>query len=219
MVLKKRFKFKPYQVIMHIAALLPFLMTVFAYFTDPSFSSNIQRIEFRTGRWALVFLILSLVGTPLYQIFRLKQGTVIRKTLGRYAFFYALVHGLVFLVLDYAFDWRLIWITLQDTLYIILGIIAFLILLAMMMTSNPQSMVMLKDNWKRLHRFVYLAAVLAVLHYLLIEKSDTTWPVIAAVVLGILFLVRIPFIRDRIAVQKNTKRISISTKSKSESTT
>lgn len=221
MVLNGRLKFKPYQIVMHIAALMPFVIAVFDYLFDPSFSSNVQRIEFRTGRWALVFLILSLFGTPLYKIFHLKQGPVIRKTLGRYAFFYALLHGLVFLILDYAFDLRLIWITLSDTLYLVLGIIAFFILLLLMITSNPQSMALLKENWKRLHRFVYAAAILAVIHYFLIEKSDITWPLIATIILGILFLVRIPVIRDRLAIKKKKKKISISTKSrsKSESTT
>ena len=214
MVLSKRFKFKPYQIVMHVLAITPLAFALLDFLIDPSFRTNVQRVEFRTGRWALIFVLLSLFGTPLYQILRLKQGTVIRKTLGRYAFVYAFLHVLTFLWLDYAFNLRLIWITLGDTLYLILGIVAFTILLLMMITSNPASMAFLKDNWKRLHRFIYLGGILAILHYFLIEKSQTIWPIIASIVLSILFLVRIPFIRDRLAIKKKAKRISISTKTK-----
>jgi sulfoxide reductase heme-binding subunit YedZ len=199
---------------MHIASLLPFVFALFDFLFDPSFSSNIQRIEFRTGRWALIFLILSLIGTPLYQILRIKQGTVIRKTLGRYGFFYALLHVLAFLVLDYAFNLRLIWLTMGDTLYLVLGFVAFLILLAMMITSNPESMAFLKNYWKALHRFVYLTVALVIVHYILIEKSDISWPITASFIVGFLLLIRIPFIRDWLSIKKKTKKVRISTNTK-----
>jgi len=216
-VVLKRFRFTPFQIGLHFLSLIPFVITIFEYISDASFSLNIQRIEFRTGRLALIWLILSLFCSPVYWITGFTQAFKARKTLGRYAFFYALLHALTFLILDYAFDLRLIWITLVDTLYIIIGILAFTILLLLMITSNPQSQAYLKKNWDRLHKLVYAAAVLAIIHFFLIEKSDLRWPLVASITLGFLFLVRIPYIRDRLTRKKKHRQVVITTQSRKTS--
>jgi len=212
MVLKKRFKFSLFQIVVHVASLLPFIFLLYDYFFDRLFRFNIQQIEYRTGRLAIIWLILSLTCTPIFKIFGFGQAMKVRKPLGRYAFLYALLHVFTYFVLDYALNFRLILESLADTIYIIFGALAFLILLAMMITSNEKSMVILKKNWMRLHRFVYLAGVLAVLHYFLIVKADIRNPVLAAAALGLLFLLRVPAIQNRLSRRKPVKRIRISTK-------
>ncbi|MCE5208890.1 MAG: ferric reductase-like transmembrane domain-containing protein [Chloroflexi bacterium] len=209
----KRFSFTPFQIGLHAFSLLPFSIFVFNFLTDAGFSGNIQRLEFRTGRLALIWLILSLFCSPVYWLTGYREAFKARKTLGRYAFFYAFLHGMVFLVLDYAFDIHLILITLGDTLYLLLGIIAFIILLLLAVTSNPQSQAILKKNWGRLHKLVYLAAILGVIHYFLIEKSDTRWPLTAAIILSGLLVVRFPAIHKRITLRKQANKVVIKTRS------
>ncbi len=213
----KRFQFSLFQILVHLASLTPLAVAIFDFLTDPSFSGNVQRLEFRTGRLAIIWLILSLVGSPLYWLTGYYEFFKARKPLGRYAFLYAFLHFLAFLTLDYAWDLRLIWLSLGGTLYLLVGVIAFIILLLMAITSNPQSQAFLKRNWDRLHRFVYLAAALSVLHYFLIEKSDIRWPLIASAILGLLLLVRLPPIRERITLHKPVKKVTISTRTRKAS--
>jgi len=212
MVLKKQFKLTPFQIFVHITSILPFIFLLYDYFFDRLFRFNVQQIEYRTGRLAIIWLLLSLTSTPLFKIFGFGQAIKVRKTLGRYAFFYALLHVFTYFVLDYALNFRFILQTLGDTIYIIFGAISFLILLAMAITSNKKAMVILKKNWKRLHRFVYLAGISAVLHYFLIVKADFRNPILAASALGLLFLLRVPAIQNRLSIRKPAKRISVSTK-------
>lgn len=208
----KRFQFSPFQLVIHLVSLVPLAVAVFDFITDPSFSGNIQRLEFRTGRLAVIWLILSLFGSPLYWITGYYEFFKARKPLGRYAFFYALLHVIIFLWLDYAWNLRLIWMGLLDTPYLLVGLASFIILLLLAITSNPQSQAWLKKNWDRLHKLVYLAAALSLLHYFLIEKSDIRWPVFASIILGMLLLLRLPPIRERITRRKQVKKVVIRTR-------
>ena len=155
----------------------------------------------RSGRTAVALLLLSLAITPLRKIFNQPKLMRLRKPLGLYAALYAGLHFVTFAVWDYGLNLNLIWIELIQKPFLILGLGALLILAILAATSNRFAKMKLRTAWRWLQRLVYLAAVLAILHYLLAVKGDLltlqgdyTLPLMAAGALLILFLLRIPLI-------------------------
>ena len=97
--------FKFFQIITHIAALIPAALLVRDYTHNNLTFNPVQEAIFRTGKTALILLILSLSVTPVYIIFKFKQVIPLRRPLGLYAFGYASLHGCIFIGLDYGFNW------------------------------------------------------------------------------------------------------------------
>lgn len=162
----------------------------------------IQDLERRTGRHAITLLVLSLLSTPLNTLFGWKEPLKRRRALGLYAFMYASIHILIFLDLDYGLAWSLIIQTILEKPYIIFGLITFLMLVPLAVTSFDVWKVRLKKNWKRLHQTIYFIAPLAVLHFALSKKGDIfrlqgeiVRPLIYGLVVLILLLLRIPAVR------------------------
>lgn len=186
-------------LIVNIAAAVTLLQLAVGYATDSLGVVPVAELTARTGTAALVTLVLSLACTPLNILFGWRQALTVRKSLGLWAFVYALLHMLVFLGVDYGLDWRFIW---QDALlekrFIFVGLLALLILLPLALTSTKGWMRRLGRNWKRLHQLVYLAGVLAVLHYFILVKLDKTEPLIYAGVLALLLALRLPPVRRRV---------------------
>ena len=153
----------------------------------------IQEIITRTGRAALNLLILSLACTPLYTLTGFALFQRARRTLGLYAFLYVVVHFLTFAGWDYGFDLRLLWQAVFYQRYVIVGFAAGLILLALAITSTRGWQRRLGKWWKRLQRLVYLANVLAVLHFVwLLKEPSEALPY--AVVVAVLLVLRVPFV-------------------------
>ena len=153
----------------------------------------IQEIITRTGRAALNLLILSLACTPLYTLTGFALFQRARRTLGLYAFLYVVVHFLTFAGWDYGFDLRLLWQAVFYQRYVIVGFAAGLILLALAITSTRGWQRRLGKWWKRLQRLVYLANVLAVLHFVwLLKEPSEALPY--AFVVAVLLVLRVPFV-------------------------
>jgi sulfoxide reductase heme-binding subunit YedZ len=182
--------------IIHFGALLPLSVLVWRFFTGHLTVNPIQAATQFTGDVALVILLLSLVCTPAASILGFKGAIRYRRTLGLYAFFYAALHVLIFVGLDYTFRWGLIWDTLVEKRFIFFGFTAGLILLALAVTSFRWWMKRLGKNWKRLHRLVYLAGILVVLHYFWAVKADIRLPLLALWVLLGLLLIRVPTVKE-----------------------
>ena len=162
----------------------------------------IQDIEQRTGRLAILWLVLSLTCTPLGNIFGWKEMIKRRRTIGLYAFMMAFIHVGIFLGLDFGFAFDLIIAEILEKRFILLGALAYLGLTLLAATSFKYWQKTLKKNWKRLHRTVYLIAPLVVLHYGLAKKGnllslqgDIVRPVIYAVVITLLLVMRIKTVR------------------------
>jgi sulfoxide reductase heme-binding subunit YedZ len=151
----------------------------------------IQAATLRTGKLALIFLLLSLACTPISSLLKFKLVLKVRRTLGLFAFMYAAIHVLIFFVLDYGLDLRLIWNAVIEKRYILAGAGAFLILLPLALTSFKWWMKSLGKNWKRLHRLVYLAGVFVIVHYIWLVKSDIRVPLLYGAVLLLFLLVRV----------------------------
>jgi sulfoxide reductase heme-binding subunit YedZ len=158
----------------------------------------VQELTIRTGTMALLLLVLSLAATPLNALFGWRWALPLRKMLGLYAFFYASLHALTFFVVDYGLDLALIWADVGEKRYIYAGSAAFLLLLPLALTSTRAAMRRLGKNWKRLHRLVYVAAPLAVVHYLWAVKSDIRLPLLYAAVLALLLALRLPALKRRL---------------------
>lgn len=125
-----------------------------------------------TGRWALRFLLMSLTVTPVREVFRLVALAPLRRTLGLFSLFYASIHFLVYILFLLELRWSEIGGDILERPYITVGFVAFLILVALGVTS-PKSMVrLLGRRWKPLHRLVYLSIVLAIMHLVWILRTD-----------------------------------------------
>jgi sulfoxide reductase heme-binding subunit YedZ len=144
-------------------------------------------LEQELGQWALRFLIAGLCVTPLRQLTGVSLMRF-RRALGLLAFWYVCLHLLTYMALDQGLDWAAIWADIVKRPYITVGMVSFVVLVPLALTSNNASIRRLgAQGWNRLHKLVYLAAAGGALHYVLLVKS---WPleplVYAAIVAGLL---------------------------------
>jgi len=154
-------------------------------------ANPVEFIERHFGKWALIFLCLTLSMTPLRRITHMNQWILYRRMLGLFTFFYATVHLLCYIGLDYHFAWIDIKNDIIKHRYVLVGFLGWLLLLPLAITSSEKMMRKLKSNWKRLHRLIYLIAILGVLHFAWLVKKDITEPLIYALIVLILFLLRL----------------------------
>ena len=164
----------PLQVIVHLAGWLPLGLLAVDFFAHRLTANPIQAIEQRTGIQALTFLLFTLACTPAASIFGWKELTKRRKALGNYAFLYAALHLFTFFGIDYGFDLSSIWADVWNKSYIIIGAVAYVLLLPLAVTSFQYWMKRLGKNWKRLHRLIYVITLLVVLHFLFVVKGNIT---------------------------------------------
>ena len=181
------------KVALWLLALLPFVRLVYLGFNDNLGANPIEFVEHSTGTWALVALLVTLAMTPI----RLLTGQVwqiqLRRLLGLFMFFYACLHIITYVWLDFAFIWQDITKDIVKHPRILVGFAAFILTIPLAATSNSYMIKRLKTNWKKLHQSVYLIAILVVLHYLLLVKKDVTEPLYYAVALVILLGIRVYF--------------------------
>jgi sulfoxide reductase heme-binding subunit YedZ len=191
------------QLLTHIGSILPLGILVWDFYTNQLTVNPIQAATQRTGKIALVLLVLSLACTPMNTIFHFPRILNLRKLFGLYAFLYASIHVLIFTVIDYGLDWRQILQTVTENQYLWTGITAFVILLALAITAIDYFKAQMGKNWKRLQRGVYLVGILVVVHYLMVIKGsvvklrgDIFQPLLYGSVLSILLLLRLPAIKN-----------------------
>jgi sulfoxide reductase heme-binding subunit YedZ len=188
-------RFSPFQIFVHLASLVPLALIVYLSLTDGLTANPVQDLTLRTGKAALWLLVLSLAATPMNTLFGFRQAIKVRRALGLYAFLYASLHVIVFFYVDYALDFALILQDVGSKRYVIIGAATFLVLLPLALTSTRGWMKRLGKNWKRLHKLVYLAGVLAVVHYVWLVKSDIREPLAFGLAVGLLLLARVPSVR------------------------
>ncbi|MGO3344695.1 MAG: sulfite oxidase heme-binding subunit YedZ [Marinomonas sp.] len=155
------------------------------YFPDPG-----KLLMPLSGAWAGVFIVLVLALTPLSKIKILRFLSRYRRFIGLSAFFYTLLHLVVYLVLFAGLSWSWISSDLIDKPYIYAGVLALSILFVLAVTSTKKMMRRLGRNWKKLHRFMYLAALAVVAHLWWQVKSDITTAVWFSVFLIPLLMMR-----------------------------
>ncbi len=179
--------------------LLPLAILAWQLYAGLLGANPIDEVADSTGEWALRFLLIALTATPLKRLFGWTWTIRIRRMLGLYAFFYASLHLFTYLLLDQFFDWGEIWLDILDRPFITVGMLAFVLLLPLAITSNKSMMRRLGRNWKRLHRLAYIIPALGVLHFWWLVKADVLEPLVYGVVLAVLLGSRV---RAGIAVKK-----------------
>lgn len=153
-------------------------------------ANPIEKITHRTGWWALALLTVTLVVTPLRRLAHRPGWIRYRRLLGLFAFFYATLHLLTYLVLDQFFGWSYIVEDIVERPFITIGFLAWLILLGLASTSTSGWMRRLKRNWQRLHRLVYVAAIMAGVHFLWKVKADVREPLVFLSIIVVLLAIR-----------------------------
>lgn len=150
-----------------------------------------EALEHATGFSALWFLLASLSATPLRQLTGLAGFSRLRRPLGLWAFSYGVVHLNCYLIFDQSLLWSEIGADIVERPYITVGFSAFLILLVLAATSPARVVKRLGGRrWRAIHRWAYVAAVLAVFHFLWLVKKDITEPFLAAMTLILLLAIR-----------------------------
>ena len=172
-------------------ALIPFIWLLLKVFQNDLGPDPAQALSIETGEWALRFLLLTLAITPFRQIFRVAEIARLRRMIGLFAFFYASIHFLSWMAFILGFRWLAIAEELVERPYITVGFLAYVILFLLGVTSTNSMVRRLGKNWKRLHKFVYAASILAIVHLLWILRTDVTEAVIYGVLLAILLGYRI----------------------------
>ena len=149
----------------------------------------IEKLVRDSGTYAIYALLIALAVTPLRRLTGLKVLARLRRLLGLTAFAYVSLHWGLWLGVDLFFAWDLLLDDLQHRPFILVGFAAWLILLALAVTSTRRAMSWLQKNWQRLHRLVYVAGVLAVLHVLWLTRADfgpvTVYALILLLLLGL----------------------------------
>ena len=145
-----------------------------------------ETIQLATGRWALKFLLISLAITPIRRLTGWNIVIQYRRMLGLFTFFYAAAHFLSYWAFDLGFSFAAMIGDILKRPFIALGFAAFMLLLPLAVTSTKGWIRRLGKKWAQLHRVVYLAAVLAVIHFAWKVKVFTGDPVIYAVIVTIL---------------------------------
>jgi sulfoxide reductase heme-binding subunit YedZ len=193
------------RMLMLIAGWVPAAITVIQALNGQLGFNPVETALRRTGRTAVIFLLLSLAATPINKIFKLPAVGRLRKPLGLFAALYAGLHFAAFAIWDYQLSLGLIWAAIIEKPFIILGLFALIILAVLAGTSFRFALRQLGKKWVYLHRLVYLAAVLVILHYLLAVKGDLfslqgnyTMPLVAAGFLILLFVLRIPWVHQKL---------------------
>ena len=177
--------------LVYVIGLVPAGVYFYLGTTDQLGADPLKVLEKALGLWALRLLIATLTITPLRQVLGVNLIRF-RRALGLLAFYYAALHLSTYLVLDQGLDWTVIWADIIKRPYITIGMASFLVLVPLALTSNNVAIRRLgSQGWARLHKLVYLAAVGAALHFVLLVKSWPLEPIVYAAIVAALLVYRL----------------------------
>lgn len=180
------------KAIVFLLSLLPLAGLAVGAFQDTLGANPIEKITHTTGYWTLTFLLITLAATPLRRLSGWPWPIRLRRMLGLFAFFYACLHFLTYLVLDQFFDWPAIVEDIGKRPYITIGFTAFTLLIPLALTSSDAMIRRLGgERWRKLHRLIYPIAVAGVIHYAWLVKKDLSKPLVFAALLTLLLSMRL----------------------------
>ena len=179
------------KTIVWAVALVPLARLLYGFWTDDLTVNPIEYVTRELGDTGLQLLLASLALTPLRILFGIGWPVTLRRLLGLFAFTYVVLHFGVWIVLDHFFDWRTMLDDVVKRPWITVGVAALLLLAPLAATSTTGMIRRLGSvAWRRLHRLVYVAAVLGVLHYIWLAKKVLIDPWVYAAVLVLLLGIR-----------------------------
>ena len=153
----------------------------------------VDRVINYFGEWTLIFVLLTLSMTPLKIITKSLEWIKFRRMLGLFTFFYASIHMLSYVGLDYRFDFEPLFNDVLKKKFIFIGFSAWLLLIPLAITSSDKMVKILKKNWKKLHSLVYIISIFGVLHFIWLSKTIFFKPLIFLIILIFLLLFRVNF--------------------------
>jgi sulfoxide reductase heme-binding subunit YedZ len=199
----------------HIIASLPILLTAYEYITGTLPIVLDRHLVIRFGAVGLAFLIAAFSITPISILMQRTDLKPIRRPLGVYGFCYIALHLLAYLWLSNGFDWPLILRDLGERRAMSIGLLAFALLMPLALTSTNDWQRRLGRRWKILHRLVYFAMPLSILHYFWLERDIKDWVTVYAVLVVLLFAIRLPTVKQFLSHKREHQEI-VQTKTKPE---
>lgn len=180
------------KVLLFGLCLVPLLLLIWRFYHDELGANPIENITHKTGDWTIRFLLITLCVTPFRKLLNQPKLARFRRMLGLFAFFYGCLHLTTWVWLDKFFDLHEMWRDVVKRRYITVGMIGFVLLLPLAITSTAGWVRRLGFvRWQRLHRLVYFSALAGVVHYYWLVKSDVRLPLLYAGILTVLLGYRI----------------------------
>ena len=180
------------KILIFINALVPLAVLGYDALNGNTGANPVEFFLRTTGVLTLIFLLITLAVTPLRKMFGWNELIKSRRMLGLYAFFYAFLHLITYSIFDKSFDLAAIGADVLQRPFIAVGMLAFFLLIPLAVTSTNGMIKRLGGkNWAKLHKLTYPIAILGVIHFWLIVKSDLRYPVFFAFILAILLGYRI----------------------------
>ena len=184
---------KYYKPSIFFLSLIPFFIIIYKIYFNQLGPEPVKEITHHTGEWTLIFICLTLAMTPLKKLTNLNIWVQFRRMLGLFVFFYATIHLLTYVGIDYRFKWEPIFDDVLKKKYIYIGFSAWLLLIPLAITSSQKMMKLLKHNWKKIHKLIYVIAIFGALHYIWLSKTIFFKPLIFAVIIFVLLIFRLNF--------------------------
>ena len=179
------------KIVVFLLSSIPFLLLAYDTLQQQLGANPIETLHFRLGDWALRFLCIGLALTPLKKITGFKDLNRFRRMIGLFAFFYASLHFFVYIGLDLSFSLEQLVDEIPKSPYIIVGLLTYACLIPLALTSTQAMQKRLGKRWRQLHRLVYLAAILAVTHYIWMLKVNLAEPILYAILVTFLLGFRV----------------------------
>ena len=174
-----------------ILSTIPILFILYKIYFNKLSPEPVKEITHFTGEWTLIFICLTLSMTPLKRLTNFNIWISFRRMLGLFVFFYASLHLLTYVGIDYRFNLQPIIDDVLKKKYIFIGFAAWVLLLPLVVTSSQMMMKLLKNNWKKLHRLIYVIAIFGALHYIWLSKTIFFRPLVYLVIILVLLALRI----------------------------
>ena len=181
------------KIFVFLLCLWPLYSIIYQIFYNKLGAEPVDKIINHFGEWSLIFIFLTLSMSPLKKITNSTIWIKYRRMLGLFVFFYASIHMLSYVGLDYRFDFKPLINDVLKKKFIFIGFSAWLLLIPLAITSSDKMVKILKQNWKKIHRLIYVIGIFGVLHFIWLSKTIFFKPLIFLVILIILLLFRVNF--------------------------
>ena len=181
---------------------IPFALLIYSALTDNLGVNPVETLTHETGEWALRFLLFTLCITPLRRLTHANWLIKLRRMLGLFAFFYAVLHFIAYLWLDQFFDWQEILIDIPKRPFITIGFLSFVLLLPLALTSSNAMQRRLKKKWLTLHKLVYVIPMLVIVHFIWTLKADYSEPLFYTFIFLVLMISRAIYDRKNRNIKK-----------------
>jgi sulfoxide reductase heme-binding subunit YedZ len=189
-------KYRSYiKVFVFLFALLPLLQLFLGVMQNSLGPDPAKALAHLSGEWALRFLIITMAITPLRIVTRSSEWVHYRRMMGLFVFFYAVLHLLIYCVFLLGLQWQDLWADILERPYITVGFGAWVLLLPLAVTSTKRWQRKLGRQWSRLHKLIYMASALILLHIIWQARSDLAEPLVYVLIFSVLMLLRLPIVK------------------------